>query len=648
MWYYIGMRKFLFSIRFFVAVLVLFFAFGANFSFVSAESLGVSISSPSSGAIFEVGQSFSISATVSGGQPFYNYWFDFGDGISCGSPSSSSSFLTCPHTYRNPGSYVISLSVQDSVGLVGSAAITVTVTGPPPPPPPPLPTISSVSPSSVTQGENFLVLGSGFTSSGSEVSVTSGLQKTALPTSFVDTNTLQVLVPDTLPAGTYQVSAKNANGESSSSVSLMVSAKPPPLPDDTDQYLEDELDIIIDGVPIILNPGDEIPVISSISPTNAVPGTSVTATGSGFSTSGNVVHLVSATNGEDSTISNIPSVDGLHFTFTTPNVLPGSYNLSVENSAGNQSNEISFTIPTVPSEEWWYAVDTGLSTPDIIGSFTSKEECLAAASLDGTGIVVRDQTGNIRCENDPSLFAPAAASLKIDEATYFYTPNIGDVRITGTGFVSGLTTVNLADASDPNSPVQTLNATFISSTELRFTLPPSLSMGDVTYELWVTNGPIIFSNIVSLASRSYGRAGTTKYGGGYGLVPCGYDLDGKDGIKGTDIVSKEWPIGSGKMHLVQEECDFNALLILAKNIMDFLFIISASIAAICFCVAGIMYLTSGGNPGKAEQAKHIFVYTGIGFVFILGAWLFVSFIESSLLPTPQAVIDYSLLKRVVN
>jgi len=72
-----------------------------------------------------------------------------------------------------------------------------------------------------------------------------------------------------------------------------------------------------------------------------------------------------------------------------------------------------------------------------------------------------------------------------------------------------------------------------------------------------------------------------------------------------------------------DQCTFNSLITLAIRIINFLTVLSASLAAISFCYAGFLLITSGGDPGARKKAQEIFTKTAIGFAFVLGAWVIV-------------------------
>lgn len=85
-----------------------------------------------------------------------------------------------------------------------------------------------------------------------------------------------------------------------------------------------------------------------------------------------------------------------------------------------------------------------------------------------------------------------------------------------------------------------------------------------------------------------------------GLVPCG---------NGTNA----------------EDCQFEDLITLAKNVMNFLlFTIAVPVTALSFAWAGWLYLSAAGNEGKVKQAHEIFGYVVLGLALALAAWLIVN------------------------
>ncbi|KKS34951.1 MAG: hypothetical protein UU98_C0044G0007 [Parcubacteria group bacterium GW2011_GWD2_42_14] len=75
---------------------------------------------------------------------------------------------------------------------------------------------------------------------------------------------------------------------------------------------------------------------------------------------------------------------------------------------------------------------------------------------------------------------------------------------------------------------------------------------------------------------------------------------------------------------LQDECNFCDLQVLALNILNFLVLISAVVAALLFLNAGFLYITSSANPGNISKAHKIFGNTLVGMIIIFAAWLIVS------------------------
>ena len=73
------------------------------------------------------------------------------------------------------------------------------------------------------------------------------------------------------------------------------------------------------------------------------------------------------------------------------------------------------------------------------------------------------------------------------------------------------------------------------------------------------------------------------------------------------------------------DCDFDSLIELIKNIINFLlFSFAVPLAAISFAIAGVMILIAGGNTGQVEKAKEIFWNVLWGLIVALSAWLVVN------------------------
>jgi hypothetical protein len=82
---------------------------------------------------------------------------------------------------------------------------------------------------------------------------------------------------------------------------------------------------------------------------------------------------------------------------------------------------------------------------------------------------------------------------------------------------------------------------------------------------------------------------------------------------------------------VNDPCTYAHLILLAKNLINALIIISTFIATAGFAYAGFTLLISGGSASAKTKAKNIFQMVGIGYLWILAAWLVVYTITTVLL-----------------
>ncbi|PIP55929.1 MAG: hypothetical protein CO183_01250 [Candidatus Zambryskibacteria bacterium CG_4_9_14_3_um_filter_42_9] len=79
------------------------------------------------------------------------------------------------------------------------------------------------------------------------------------------------------------------------------------------------------------------------------------------------------------------------------------------------------------------------------------------------------------------------------------------------------------------------------------------------------------------------------------------------------------------------DCNFGHLVLLARNLINAMILISTFLAAAAFAYAGVVLLASGGSENAKNDAKKIFTKVLIGYLWILGAWLLVYTITSVLL-----------------
>lgn len=80
-----------------------------------------------------------------------------------------------------------------------------------------------------------------------------------------------------------------------------------------------------------------------------------------------------------------------------------------------------------------------------------------------------------------------------------------------------------------------------------------------------------------------------------------------------------------------EECTLCHIAKLAQNVLNAGIYLAVFLSAFLFAYAGWQYITAGGDPGKASEAKKVFWNVGVGLVLILAAWLIVDLIMKVLI-----------------
>lgn len=81
-------------------------------------------------------------------------------------------------------------------------------------------------------------------------------------------------------------------------------------------------------------------------------------------------------------------------------------------------------------------------------------------------------------------------------------------------------------------------------------------------------------------------------------------------------------------------CDFNALVVLANNIISIGIYLAILVAVAMFAFAGWLYLTSAGDVGKMKHAHTVATNAVFGFVFVLTAWLIITLVLGALVCKP--------------
>lgn len=93
-------------------------------------------------------------------------------------------------------------------------------------------------------------------------------------------------------------------------------------------------------------------------------------------------------------------------------------------------------------------------------------------------------------------------------------------------------------------------------------------------------------------------------------------------------------------------CGSCELVSLINNVIQFVIQISVVIAAIILVYAGLIMVTSSGNPGQITRAKGLFFNVVIGLLILLAAFLIVNTILSALLRTGSPAFSWQTIECV--
>ena len=63
-----------------------------------------------------------------------------------------------------------------------------------------------------------------------------------------------------------------------------------------------------------------------------------------------------------------------------------------------------------------------------------------------------------------------------------------------------------------------------------------------------------------------------------------------------------------------------------SGVFNTVYIMAAIVAVIIIIVAGILYVTSNGDPAKTKRAREAILYAGVGIVIIMIAFVITNFI----------------------
>lgn len=74
----------------------------------------------------------------------------------------------------------------------------------------------------------------------------------------------------------------------------------------------------------------------------------------------------------------------------------------------------------------------------------------------------------------------------------------------------------------------------------------------------------------------------------------------------------------------ENDCDYNDLIDLVSNVVNFMFSIVGLIATIVLVVVGISFMMNGNNPGARAKAKKMLGRFFLGLILIMCAWLIIA------------------------
>lgn len=67
---------------------------------------------------------------------------------------------------------------------------------------------------------------------------------------------------------------------------------------------------------------------------------------------------------------------------------------------------------------------------------------------------------------------------------------------------------------------------------------------------------------------------------------------------------------------------------LFNDVLGVVYFFAGTVAVIVLVIAGFLYVTSNGDPGKVKTAKNAILFTVIGLVFIMTAAAITAFVRS--------------------
>ncbi len=108
------------------------------------------------------------------------------------------------------------------------------------------------------------------------------------------------------------------------------------------------------------------------------------------------------------------------------------------------------------------------------------------------------------------------------------------------------------------------------------------------------------------------------------VIFCSLILIGLFGFNFVEAVGYNGPLVPCGTSKNPEDCTICHLWKLISNIINFIsFNLAIPVAAFLFIVAGVIFLTSGGNQNRVGLARSILTNTIIGIAIIFVSWIFI-------------------------
>ena len=114
---------------------------------------------------------------------------------------------------------------------------------------------------------------------------------------------------------------------------------------------------------------------------------------------------------------------------------------------------------------------------------------------------------------------------------------------------------------------------------------------------------------------------------------------------GVDDVKKGLGVGAKDISFskcIQDgSCGAEHIFVLANNIIRWLAGVSGAVALLMYVIGGIWMIFSAGNASRVERGKDIIIGTSVALVSILGSWVIINFVLTSL-GTEQSEIPITI------